>query len=557
MIDVPVIDVARWDLERLVGRMLEDEEVKKYLPMLKCEIEELSDTIISYEATHDRPDLFSAEGLARALKGLLEIEVGIRKYRVGEDRVKLYATGPSYRPYIVGAIVKGLDLDDESIKQLMNLQEKLHITYCRNRRKASIGLYDLDKITPPFRYIHVDPDSVRFTPLEETREMSLREILEKTEKGRLYAHLIKNYKTYPLLVDSNDVVLSMPPIINSEDTKVTEDTRRVFIDVTGIDLDSIIDILNIITTSTAERGKEAVINLVEVQYGETTVVVPKLDLSKMVFDSSILENLIGIKLEADEIISLLRKMRFDADISGDKINVWIPPYRVDILHPVDVAEDIAMAYGYENIGYEVLPPTGAGKISPIERFSKKIRDLMIGLQFQEVANYMMNNPKTLVEAMRLENVKVVEVENPKMEKYTALRNWLLPELLEVLSYNKHLGYPLRIFEIGDVAIVDEREDVSVRIERHLCAVVQSEDTTLTDIMVYAKALFESFGLKYEVVEVTHPSFIEGRSGKLIVHREEIGLIGEVHPEVITAFGLEAPVAAMEVNLNSFLRMLLG
>ena len=554
---MPVIDVARWDLERLVGRMLKDEEVEKYLPMLKCEIEELSDTIVSYEATHDRPDLFSAEGLARALKGLLEIETGIRRYNIGKKRVKLYAEGPNYRPYIVGAIVEGLELDDEAVKQLMNLQEKLHTTYCRNRRKASIGLYDLDKITPPFRYTHVDPESVRFIPLEENREMNLREILEKTEKGRLYAHLIESYDTYPLLVDSNDVVLSMPPIINSEDTKVTEDTRRVFIDVTGIDLGSIIDILNIITTSTAERGKEAVINLVEVQYNEDVVVVPKLEPSRMVFDPLLLEKLIGIKLDVSEIASLLKKMRLEAEVFGDKLEVQIPPYRVDILHPVDIAEDIAMAYGYENIGFEVLPPTGVGSISPIERFSRKIRDLMIGLQFQEVANYMMNNPKTLIEAMRLNNVRIVEVENPKMEKYTAVRNWLLPELLEVLSYNKHLGYPLKIFEIGDVAIVDENEEVGVRIERHLCAVIQSEDTTLTDIMVYAKALFESLGLKYEIIESSHPSFIEGRSGKLMVKREEVGLIGEIHPEVITAFGLEAPVAAMEVNLGIVLRLLLG
>ncbi len=554
---MPVIDVARWDLERLVGRMLEDSEVEKYLPMLKCEIEELDDTVISYEATHDRPDLFSAEGLARALRGLLGIEVGLREYRVKKTGIDLYARGPSYRPYIVAAVVEGLELDGEAVRQLMNLQEKLHTTYCRNRRKASIGLYDLDKVTPPLKYIHVDPDSVSFVPLEETREMSLKEILERTEKGRLYAHLIKSYDTYPLLVDSKGTVLSMPPIINSEDTKVTEDTRRVIIDVTGVDLDAIIDVLNIVTTNTAERGEGAAIGLVNVRYGGDVIVTPRLKPSKISFDPSLLEKLVGIRLGKEEIVNLLEKMRFKAEVSGDKVEIWVPPYRVDILHPVDVAEDIAMAYGYENIGFETLPPTGVGRIDPIERFSRRIRDLMIGLQFQEVANYMMSNPKTLVEMMRLKDIKVVEVENPKMEKYTALRNWLLPGLLEVLSYNKHLGYPLRIFEIGDIAIVDEREDVGVRIERHLCAAVYSENVTLTDIMVYVKALLKSLGLKYEVVEHSHPSFIEGRCGRILVGGEELGLVGELHPEVIVKFDLEAPVAAFELDLGSILRQMLG
>ena len=254
---------------------------------------------------------------------------------------------------------------------------------------------------------------------------------------------------------------------------------------------------------------------------------------------------------------LLEKMRFKALASGDKIEVWIPPYRIDILHPVDLAEDVAMAYGYDNIGFEILPPTGVGKIDPVERFTRKVRDLMIGLQFQEVASYMMSNPRTLVWMMRLENVKVVEVENPKMEKYTALRNWLIPGLLEVLSYNKHLKFPLRIFEVGDVAVVDEEMETGVRIERRLGAVIYSDNATLTDAMVYVKALLKSLGLKYEITEYSHPSFIEGRCGRILSGNTEIGFLGEIHPEVILNFELEAPVAAFELNLTNMLRVLTG
>ena len=549
---MPVIDIARWDLERLVEKSLSDEELENYLLRLKCEVEEINDDIVSYEATHDRPDLFSAEGLARALKGLLGIETGLKIFKTSNYRIKLLNDGPSYRPYVVGAVVEGLELDEESVKQLMNLQEKLHITYCRNRRKVSIGLYDLNKVVPPIKYTHVEPRAIKFVPLEETEEMYLDEILEKTEKGRIYADLIKEHKTYPLLIDSKGTVLSMPPIINSEDTKVTVDTKRVFIDATGIDLETLIKVLNILVTSTVERGKNARIGFVEILMKNGVLVTPRLEPEKMIFDPKIVEKLIGLRIENSQIVELLEKMRFKALPCGDKIEVWIPAYRIDIIHPVDIVEDVAMAYGYEELGYEISPPTGLGYIAPVERFSKRVREIMIGLQFQEVANYMMSNPIALAKKMRIKNAKIVQVENPKMEKYTALRNWIIPGLLEVLASNKHLGFPLRIFEIGDVAIVDETQETKTRIERRLGVVIYSEEATLTDAMVYVKALFNSLGIDYKVIEHDHPSFIEGRCGKIIVKNRDIGFLGEIHPEVIVNFNLEAPIAAFELNLTAIL-----
>ena len=237
------MDVAVWDLERLVGRGLGEGELLEYLPKLKCEVEEIAEGLVVYEATHDRPDLFSAEGLGRALEGLLGIEAGLREFSIEREVLSLDARGPEYRPYVAGAVVEGLSLDDEAVRQLMNLQEKLHATYCRNRRKVSIGLYDLDKIEPPIKYVAVEPHSVRFTPLGETREMDLAEVLKETEKGREFGHLLAGHGKYPLLVDSEGIVLSLPPIINSEDTRVTPDTRDVVVDVTSTDLRTALKVL--------------------------------------------------------------------------------------------------------------------------------------------------------------------------------------------------------------------------------------------------------------------------------------------------------------------------
>ena len=547
---MPVIEVSLKDLEKLIGKPLNIDDIEKYLPMLKCEIEEIIDETIAYEATHDRPDLFSAEGLARALKGLLEIEIGLRKFNIAGKSEVGYCRGPEYRPYVLLAIVKNLNLNDEAVKQIMNLQEKLHITYCRNRRKVSIGVYDLDTIKLPVYYEEIRPDEIKFVPLNEVVEMTPREILKRTEKGRTYAHLIEKYPVYPILRDAEGKVLSLPPIINSDDTKVTEKTKNVLIDVTGTDLRLMMDVLKIITTSIAERGQPEVIVPFRIVMNNKTVLSPDLSVNSMKLHVEYVKELSGIEITSNELIHYLLKMRHDARVINEKeIGVKIAPYRVDVLHEVDLIEDILMAYDYERIDPEFLPPSHSGKISPIELLTRKIREIMIGLGFQEVASYMMSNPDTLLNKMRLENISLIEVENPKMEKYTCLRNWLLPGLLEVINFNRHLGLPIKVFEIGDVVIYDETLENKAKSERHMACAIASEDVTMTDIMVICKALLMAFGLRYSLIKASHPSFIEGRCAKIIVNREEIGLLGEIHPEVLINFGIDVPIAALEISVD--------
>jgi len=551
---VPVIEISRRDLENLLGLELSDDEIERYLAMLKCELEDIVGDIISYEATHDRPDLFSVEGLARALKGLLEIELGPREFNINtEEKVLLVADGPNYRPYVLGAIAKNLELTNEAVRQLMNLQEKLHITYCRDRRKVSIGVYDLDTIKPPIYYRRVSPEGIKFTPLDETSKMTPREILRKTEKGRIYAHLIEPYPVYPILVDSQNRVLSLPPIINSDETRVTESTKNVFIDVTGVNLELMMKVLTIMVTNVAERGKPEEIIQVQVNYHDGFIVAsPDLHLEEYEISEEDVKKIGGLELSREDIVHYLMMMRHGAALKDDTIKVLVPSYRVDILHKVDLVEDVLMAYGYENIAPEVLPPTHSGVLSPEEYISRKIRDIFIGLGFQEVANYMMSCPEILVKRMRLAQVKLVEVENPKMERYTTLRQWLLPGLLNTISLNKQLGFPLKVFEVGDVAIVDESKDVKVRIERHVACAFSSKDITLTDGLIVCKALFKTLNVNYQLQERTHPSFIEGRCADILVRSRTVGLVGEFHPEVLSNFEILVPTIGLEINLSALI-----
>jgi len=555
---LPVIEVSWSDLEGLLELSLSEDEVEKYLAMLKCELEEIIDDSIFYEATHDRPDLFSVEGLARALKGLLNVELGLRKFNVNvKEDVLLEASGPSYRPYVLGAVVKNLRLTSEAVKQLMNLQEKLHVTYCRNRRKVSIGVYDLDTIKPPIYYREVEPDGIKFTPLDEFSEMTPKEILRMTEKGRIYAHLIESYPVYPILIDSQNRVLSLPPIINSDETRVTEHTENVFIDVTGTDLRLMMKVLTVIVTNVAERGSPEEIVPVRVSFKDGTVIMsPDLRVKGYDLSKDDVEKISGLRLSHEDIAHYLMMMRHDAKPESDGVKVLVSPYRVDILHKVDLVEDVLMAYGYENIVPETLPPTHSGKLSPEEYVSEKVKDVFIGLGFQEVANYMMSCPEILVHKMRLKNVKLVEVANPKMERYTTLRQWLLPGLLNVVSLNKRLGFPLKVFEVGDVVIVDESKDVRVKVERHVACALSSQEITMTDGLVICKAVFKTLNLDYRLEEEYHPSFIEGRCAKVIVNSKVVGLLGEFHPEVLSNFEIPLPTVGIEINLSGLMDVLL-
>ena len=551
---MPLIEVKISDLERLIGKGIPTNELERYITSLKGEIEKIEEDTLEYEATHDRPDLFSAEGLARAIKGLMKLELGIRKFPIKEGNIRIMVEEVPYRPFIACAVVRNVQLGEEALRQLMQLQEKLHLTYGRNRRKASIGLYDLDTITPPIYYKAISKERIRFIPLDMNKEMSADEILHNHPKGIEYREILLGKHRYPLLFDSEGKVLSMPPIINSEDTKVSVRTRNVFIDVTGTDINAVLGILTIMTTSVVERASGGYIETVIISYPSETIISPILKEEKVNLSTSYANKILGLSLSPDEICEYLLMMRFNAEVlSQDEVKVTVPCYRMDILHPIDLVEEVAMAYGFDNLIPE-LPEDHVtiGKVNPIELFSQKIREIMAGLGFQEVANYMMSNKEILLKRMRLKSTPLVEVKNPVSERFSALRNWLLPGLLYVLSMSKGCGYPQRIFEVGDVALIDLSLENRVKEERHLAAVIASSKVTLVDALVILDALARTLGVtfKYITPEKVHPSFIEGRYGKIFLNTKEIGFVGEVHPEVLLNFNLEVPVTAFEIRLDT-------
>jgi len=532
---MPVVTFDFRDLKRLLGKEVEEATLLRCLDSLGMETQ-IKGEEVRIEVPHNRPDLLSPEGISRVLKGVLGIQTGLPRYRLAAPRVqlKLEKLVAGVRPIIRAGVVRRVKLDEISLVSLMQFQEKLHETYCRKRKKASIGVYDLDKIHPPIYYRAVDPEEVKFVPLGMSEELSLREILRRHPKGIEYGHLLEGEKKFPLLVDSKGTVLSMPPIVNSEDTKVTVETRNLFIDVTGLDERTVTNCLKILMCAMAERGFK--LEAVRLPEGSCPDLSPK----KMRIDLDGACQYIGIKLTRREIGKIFRRMRFELV----RETVLIPAHRVDIMHEVDLIEELAIGYGYERL--EPTPPKVAtiGETHELEKLSRKVRQLMIGLGFTEVMNYTLTNPRVNFELMGVKG-EAVEIANPISEEYTILRTWLLPSLLSTCQKNKLYGLPQKFFEIGDV-VLPEVKGETARTLRKVAAVYVGGN--FTQMKAVAESLVKELSLKVEAREGEHPSFIEGRVLKYFRGTEEVGLVGEIHPSVLLNFELGYPVAAMEFTL---------
>jgi phenylalanyl-tRNA synthetase beta chain len=559
---MPTIEVERRDFEALLGlELLGDmEELDDLLAYVKGEVKHIDKQEIHIEVKDsNRADLWSVEGLARALRGFLSLEKGLKAYVIaGSSRVEIHVDSKlkNIRPYIGCAVVKGIKFTDMMIRGVMRLQDKLDQTYGRNRRRISIGVYDFDLISPPLRYSVARPEQVSFVPLGFGEKMTLNEILAKHPKGIEYGHIVRSHAVWPLLSDSKDNVLSFPPIINSNDLgRIIENTRNVLIEVTGTSNETVLNSLNIMATSLADRGGKIFTAEVHYPYKERkSVVTPQLETKTMRIDMADMNRLFGFKITMKEATVLLGKAGYGiGKTRKNSITVKIPCYRIDIMHPVDIAEDIAIAYGYNNIKprWQRLPTTGS--TSSQTQFCNLAREIMVGLGFQETLTFTMTNPETLQTKMNKKREKVVEIANPKMVTLTCLRNWLLPSLLEFLSHNTHIEYPQKIFEVGYAFVFDEKAETKTRDMAKLACVSTHPNANFTEIKSCLDALFLNIGLKqWKIRETAHSSFILGRTATIHFKNREIGIIGEIHPQVLNNFELKSPASAFEINLEEIM-----
>jgi len=548
---MPTITINRKVFEKYVGKRLPGEKLKDRISMLGTDLEEVNDTEITVEVFPNRPDLLSVQGFSRAFSSFIGEKTGLRKYKIEDSKEKMIIDSSvnDVRPFTACVIIKDLNFDDEKIKEVIEIQEKLHVTYGRNRKKVAIGIYPCEKIKFPITFMAQSPKDIVFRPLESDREMDALEILEFHPAGKDYGHLLAGMKKFPVFRDANDEVLSVPPIINSHKTgKVNESTKDVFIECSGFDFRVLEKCLNMIVAALYEMGGK--VCSMDLEYGSKKCTTPDMSPEEMTLDLVYINKLLGLQLKESDAKLLLEKMGYGF-IKG---KVLIPAYRVDILHQSDLAEDIAIAYGYENFLEEIPKVATIAKEDKFEIFKDRIADLLVGLNFLETSTYNLTNEISQCKKMNAK-VPLIHLSNSISSDYDVLRAWVTPNNMEILGGNKHHEYPQKLFTIGRVFYKENNDDTGIKEDERVSVAIASEKTNYTEIRQVLDYLFRNIDLKYEIKETEHGSFIEGRVARVSVNNKKIAYLGEVNPLVLENWELEVPVSVFELNLSELYKLI--
>ncbi|WP_435145279.1 phenylalanine--tRNA ligase subunit beta [Halobaculum sp. P14] len=630
---MPVVDIDTDELRELTGHdEKSDDEFKDDLFALGLEYEgDTDEGELQFEFGPDRLDRLSVEGVARSLRYQYGDARGVHVPDTNDPdwTIEVDESVPDERPYVTGAVVRGVDLDESALDSLIQLQEKLHATMGRGRAKGAIGIHDLtmlkgaglgtaggsldlggglaggssdlddagDDAEPDvdadlgadldgseapedvgdgrsaaeasansITYRGVDPDGDRFVPLDSDAAMTPGDVLTDHPTGETYADLVEDLERYPAIYDEIGL-FSFPPVINGSRTEVSTDSRDLFVELTGTDQWTIDKMCVIICYALAARG--GTVEEVEVVYadGATTpdeygaeLVRPDLDTDEKSVSHDRIETMLGVDLDADDVVDLFERSGLDATYSlGEETvyDVTIPPYRVDVLHPLDLVDDVGRAYGFNELE-PTYPDIGTiGGRHEHSRLEDAVRTSLVGLGFEDMLNFHMTSAAENYDRMRLSEgdddfgaAPRAEITSPYSEEYTQLRTWALPSLTQVLENNTHRAYPQDLAEVGFVAHRDDDVNTRVAESRHVAAVVARTDATYEDAKARLQALCDDFDAELETPATAHPSFIPGRVADVVVDGERVGVIGELHPEVLVERDLEVPVAAFEFDVSA-------
>ncbi|MGA9399830.1 phenylalanine--tRNA ligase subunit beta [Haladaptatus sp.] len=569
---MPTVDVNPDELRQLTGHdEKSDDELKEDMFGLGLEYEgDTEDGDMQLEFAPDRLDRLSIEGVARSLRYQYGDDSGVYvpKLNDADWTIEVDESVPEERPYVTGAVVRGVNLSEDALDSLIQLQEKLHATMGRKRAKGAIGIHDLTMLKGSsateeggnsIRYVGVDPDGDRFVPLDADAEMTPDEVLRAHPTGEKYADLVSEYDRYPAIYD--DIGLfSFPPVINGRRTEVEADSRNLFVELTGTDQWTIDKMCAIICYALDARG--GTIEEVEVEYDDRTLVRPNFEVTTKEVTHDRIETLLGIEFTPDEVLDLLAHSGLsgeaeETDDGGVVYEVEIPPYRVDVLHPVDIVDDIGRAYGFNDLSPRYPDVGTVGGRHERSQLEDAAREVLVGLGFEDLLNFHMISEEENFERMRVEpSTDVVgggtpaTIKNPYSEDYTMLRTWALPSLMMVLENNTHRTYPQDLTEIGLAAAVDDSENTGVAEHRTVAGVLARYDASYEDAKARLQAIARNFDVTLETPPTEHPSFISGRAAAVVLDGETAGIVGEIHPEVLVEHDLEVPVTGFEFRLDA-------
>ena len=540
---MPVIALYYSRLQKLVGKVSK-KQISESLPFLGLDVESEDEKTVRVEYSPNRPDYSTDFGIALGLQGLLGIKTGAIKLKIKKsNQYKINAT-PSVskiRPYVTGIIAKNGKINGDVLEQLIQMQEDLHMGIGRKRKKSSIGIHDLNKISFPLLYTTTTRNH-NFVPLNSEKELSVSEIIRDTQTGKDYGNLLGQSTQVPIIVDSNKKAVSFPPIINAAITTVTTKTKHLFVEVTGINKDDAEDMLSVVATILQSAG----FALERIQISGAKNSSPKLQEKKMVVNSSLINQTLGLNLTTSKIISSLKKSRLDAVSRGKNIVCTIPAYRFDIFGPMDLVEEVALGYGIQNFEPTVSPSQTIGQTNPVSLQLKSLDQVMIGLGFLEALNSSLSSKRVLYDMTNRDSKKIISVLDSKSQEHTILRDSIFPGLIENLSRNIHASYPQKIFETGSIFNLDN----PVSEKTNLAVVSAHKDANFTEIKsVLETALKIGFGIQIETKTAINPSFKNGHCANVIFNKNIIGIIGEIDSQIIDDYKIRVPVVGFEISLS--------
>ncbi|QZP36396.1 phenylalanine--tRNA ligase subunit beta [Halobaculum magnesiiphilum] len=600
---MPVVDIDTDELRGLTGEENKsDEEFKEDLFALGLEYEgDTDDGLLQFEFGPDRLDRLSVEGVARSLRYQYGADRGVYVPNTNDAgwTIEVDPSVPDERPYVTGAVVRGVELGESGLDSLIQLQEKLHATMGRGRAKGAIGVHDLTMLKgqalteesepsgtidaatadlgateKTITYRGVEPDGDRFVPLDANAEMTPAEVLAEHDTGETYADLVEDLDRYPAIYDELGL-FSFPPVINGKRTEVDTESRDLFIELTGTDQWTIDKMCVILCYALSARG--GTVEEVQVDYTDGAtypdeygpeLIRPDLDTDEKSVTHERIETMLGIELEREEVVDLFERSGLDAAYSlGEEETVYdveIPPYRVDVLHPLDLVDDVGRAYGFNELE-PTYPDIGTiGGRHERSRLERAVRTSLVGLGFEDMLNFHMTSAEENYDRLRLDERDPgadlseaplgaeprAEITSPYSEDYTQLRTWALPSLVQVLENNTHRSYPQDLAEVGFVAHRDDDVNTRVAEDYRVAGALARTDATYEDAKARLQAVCDDFDADLETPATEHPSFLDGRVAAVVIDGDEVGVVGELHPEVLVDRDMEVPVAAFEFSLSA-------
>ncbi len=559
---MPKIEVYEDTLYRYMGKKVEGDDFITLLSSAKAELDGKDDDILKIELNDtNRPDLWSTAGLGRQLRVYLggkRPEYGFFS-KAGDEKdcggrtVDVDPGLENIRPYIAAFAIRGKGIDDSSLKDIIQTQEKLCWNFGQKRKAIAMGVYRSDLFSFPVKYNAADPDATKFVPLAFDREMSLREILKNHPKGQEYGHIVEGFEKYPHITGSEGATLSFPPIINSNDLGAVEvGDEELFIEMTGTEQYSLVLAASIVACDLADAGYE--ILPVKTVYPYDTplgkeVTVPFYFQEPVEVEIAYVNKLLGEKFSPKEAAALAEKMGCRIEVNGDILKLYPSEYRNDFLHPVDIIEDIMIGKGMANFNQIMPDDFTKGALTPESVFAREVKNILVGLGFQEMVYNYLGSGKDYITKMNIEGSDTVQISNPMSENFEYVRPSVIPCLLNSESVSGNAVYPHNIFETGKIALINDEENYGVRTINSLGFLTADRDANLNKVSSQVSALFFYLSKEYKLEEAEDPRFIPGRCANIVSGGKIVGIMGEVHPAVLENWGIGMPCTASEVNLD--------